>query len=193
VKEESVIDFVNKLICDAIDHRASDIHLEPYENVLRIRWRIDGVLYDKETISGSGITHISSRIKVLAQIDTTEKRVPHDGKFKINVQGQDIDLRVSTFPSIYGEKVVVRILDRDQHMVALEKLGFSEQMLADFRTLLARSSGVFLVSGPTGSGKTTTLYAALSSLLSSEKNIVTLEDPVDIHYQVLLNLKLIPK
>jgi len=179
VKEESVIDFVNKLICDAIDHRASDIHIEPYENVLRIRWRIDGVLYDKETISGSGITHISSRIKVLAQIDTTEKRVPHDGKFKINVQGQDIDLRVSTFPSIYGEKVVVRILDRDQHMVALEKLGFSEQMLADFRTLLARSSGFFLVSGPTGSGKTTTLYAALSSLLSSEKNIVTLEDPVE--------------
>jgi general secretion pathway protein E len=179
VKEESVIDFVNKLICDAVEHRASDIHLEPYENMLRIRWRIDGVLYDKETISGSGTTHISSRIKVLAQIDTTEKRIPHDGKFKIYIHGQDIDLRVSTFPSIYGEKVVVRILDRDQHMVALEKLGFADHMLADFKALLMRSSGFFLVSGPTGSGKTTTLYAALSTLHSSEKNIITLEDPVE--------------
>jgi type II secretory ATPase GspE/PulE/Tfp pilus assembly ATPase PilB-like protein len=179
VKEESVIDFVNKLICDATERGVSDIHLEPYEDLLRIRWRIDGVLYDKEALSGPSLMHVGARIKVLARIDTTEKRIPHDGKFRVNVRGRDIDLRVSTFPSVYGEKVVVRILDRDQHMVMLEKLGFTEQMLGDFKSLLMRSSGFFLVSGPTGSGKTTTLYAALSALNSPEKNIMTLEDPVE--------------
>jgi type II secretory ATPase GspE/PulE/Tfp pilus assembly ATPase PilB-like protein len=179
VKEESVIAYVDTLVREAIEHRASDIHVEPCEDSVRIRWRIDGVLYDKETLTDVGMTQVCSRIKVLAQIDTTEKRIPHDGKFKISLHNQDIDLRVSTFPCIYGEKVVVRVLDRNQQMIALDKLGFVGSMLNDFKQLLARSSGFFLVSGPTGSGKTTTLYAALSALHSSEKNIVTLEDPVE--------------
>lgn len=177
--ENSVISIVDTLVNEAIVHRASDIHLESQANSLRVRWRIDGVLYDKETIDSLNMAQVLSRIKVLAQIDITEKRVPHDGKFKIVSDGHEIDLRVSSFPSIYGEKIVIRILDRAHHMIALENLGFSDTMLNSFKNLLNRSNGFFLVSGPTGSGKTTTLYAALSTLNSPEKNIITLEDPVE--------------
>lgn len=177
--ENSIIEIVDKLINEAVVHRASDIHLESQADALRVRWRIDGMLYDKEMIENIFMPQVLSRIKVLAAIDITEKRIPHDGKFKVIVNGQEIDLRVSSFPSMYGEKIVIRILDRAQHMITLDNLGFSSSMLSSFNALLARANGFFLVSGPTGSGKTTTLYAALSALNSPEKNVVTLEDPVE--------------
>ena len=191
--ENSIIDIVNSLICDAIDHLASDIHLESQPDALRVRWRIDGVLYDKEQIEGIFMAQVLSRIKVLAHIDITEKRIPHDGKFKVLFNGQEIDLRVSTFPSIHGEKIVIRILDRTHHMITLDKLGFTDAMLSSFKTLLSRSSGFFLVSGPTGSGKTTTLYAALSALNSSEKNIITLEDPVEYSLEGITQSQIHPE
>ena len=141
--ENSIIDIVDSLIYDAIEHLASDIHLESQADALRVRWRIDGVLYDKEEIEALFMAQVLSRIKVLAHIDITEKRIPHDGKFKVLVNGQEIDLRVSSFPSIYGEKIVIRILDRAHHMITLEHLGFTLQMLDAFKTLLSRSSGFF--------------------------------------------------
>lgn len=177
--ENSIVELIDLLIFDAIAHQASDIHLESQPEALRVRWRIDGVLYDKEQIELNHMHQVLSRIKVLANIDITEKRIPHDGKFKVMVNRQEIDLRVSSFPSIHGEKIVIRILDRAHHMITLDKLGFSGAMLSSFKQLLSRSNGFFLVSGPTGSGKTTTLYAALSALNSPEKNIITLEDPVE--------------
>ncbi len=146
---------------------------------LRIRYRIDGVLYDQSPIEKQLMHQVISRFKVLSHIDITEKRIPQDGKFRCTVAGQAIDLRVSTFPSLYGEKLVVRILDRTQTAIALENLGFSAAMLDAVQRLVVRSNGFFLATGPTGSGKTTTLYALLASLNASDKNIITLEDPVE--------------
>jgi type II secretory ATPase GspE/PulE/Tfp pilus assembly ATPase PilB-like protein len=191
--ESSIIEIVDKLINEAIVHRASDIHLESQASALRIRWRIDGVLHDKEMIEQIYMPQVLSRIKVLAAIDITEKRVPHDGKMQVIVNDREVDLRVSSFPSIYGEKIVIRILDRAQHMITLDKLGFSPNMLNSFESLLARANGFFLVSGPTGSGKTTTLYAALSSLNSPEKNIVTLEDPVEYNLEGITQSQIHPE
>lgn len=191
--ENSIVDIVDSLIYDAIDHQASDIHLESQQDALRVRWRIDGVLYDKKQIESLLMAQVLSRIKVLAHIDITEKRIPHDGKFKVIVDGQEIDLRVSAFPSIHGEKIVIRILDRAHHMITLDKLGFSDTMLASFKKLLSRSNGFFLVSGPTGSGKTTTLYAALSTLNSPEKNIITLEDPVEYSLEGITQSQIHPE
>ena len=191
--ENSIIEIVNALISDAIEHQASDIHLESQPDALRVRWRIDGVLYDKEPIESFFMAQVLSRIKVLAHIDITERRIPHDGKFKILFNGQEIDLRISSFPSIHGEKIVIRILDRAHHMITLDKLGFSDGMLDSFKALLSRSSGFFLVSGPTGSGKTTTLYAALSGLNSPEKNIITLEDPVEYSLEGITQSQIHPE
>ena len=177
----SAIELVDSVIADAIAHRASDVHFESLQNGLRVRWRIDGILYDKAGIDADIAQQVLSRIKVLANIDIAERRIPHDGKFSITLDGHLVDLRVSTFPSIYGEKIVVRILDRFQHMMSLEQLGISSTMLATFHALLKKSHGFFLVAGPTGSGKTTTLYASLTTLHAPEKNIITLEDPVEYY------------
>ena len=147
----------------------------------RVRWRIDGVLFDKTFCRIATRTAIVSRIKVISNINIAERRLPHDGKFSMMVDGKQVDLRVSTFPSLYGEKIVIRILDRSQHMIALDQLGLSQPMLESFSKLLFKSSGFFLVAGPTGSGKTTTLYAGLAALNSPEKNIITLEDPIEYY------------
>lgn len=178
-QEFPVIRMVDTLIATAIVRSASDIHFEPMEQSLRVRLRIDGVLHEHEVVNHTVMQQMLARLKVLANINIAEKRVPQDGKFRIATNNAEIDLRVSTFPTLYGEKIVVRILDRADHTIALNTLGLThgiEQSVAD---IIAKAHGFFLVAGPTGSGKTTTLYAALSRLNSAEKNIITLEDPVE--------------
>ncbi len=174
-----VIQLVQDILEKAISLVASDIHLEPTEESLRVRFRVDGMLYDQESIAEAIMHQVLSRIKVLANVDIAEKRVPQDGTFSITVNENSVDLRVSTFPSQFGEKIVVRILDRTVHTMELEKIGMHTNTLTTFKRLINQSSGFFLVVGPTGSGKTTTLYAALDYLNHPEKNIITLEDPIE--------------
>jgi len=174
-----VIQLVDSLVKNAVIRSASDIHVEPTPAGARVRYRVDGVLYDQDVLPRSIMNQVISRLKILANINIAEKRIPQDGKFRISLDGNDVDLRVSTFPSIHGQKVVIRILDRSKTMINLDSLGFKQKMLTTFDKLVHRSSGFFLVTGPTGSGKTTTLYAALSALNTPEKNIITLEDPVE--------------
>ncbi len=185
--EASVIQLVDSLVHAAIERSASDIHVESTPHGARVRYRIDGVLYDQETIPPSKAAQLISRLKVLAHVDIAEKRIPQDGKFRVAVNqdadNHDVDLRVSTFPALHGEKVVIRILDRSKNMITLESLGFNDHMLGQFKHLVSRPSGFFLVTGPTGSGKTTTLYAALAQLNTPEKNIITLEDPVEYNLE----------
>lgn len=175
----SVIQVVDEIIAHAVRHAASDIHFEISPTELRIRYRIDGVLYDQLGLPSQIAHQVIARIKVLAHIDIAQHRVPHDGKFGMVINNQHIDFRVSMFPSVNGEKVVIRILDCAHSILEFKKLGFTQEIRDIFQKLLQKSHGFFLVSGPTGSGKTTTLYAALSELNSSEKNIITLEDPVE--------------
>ncbi|HSW73663.1 MAG TPA: GspE/PulE family protein [Candidatus Limnocylindria bacterium] len=174
-----VVHLVDAIIRKAIAHAASDVHFQSTDNQLRVRYRIDGMLYDQRGIDKTRAQQVLSRLKVLAHLDVTEKRIPQDGKFRMQVDQQPVELRVSTFPTLHGEKIVVRILDRTQTKIDLDHLGLHEDMLRSFKQLLSCASGFFLVTGPTGSGKTTTLYAGLSMLNSPEKNIITLEDPVE--------------
>lgn len=178
--EQSVIQKVDQLINQAISKGASDIHLQPTQAHLRVRFRLDGVLHDQPSFDSTIMPQILSRIKVLAHINIAERRMPQDGKFSVMFGDQrSVDLRISTFPTPFGEKIVIRILDRSAHMIALDKLGFLPTMLAEFKQVLQHPYGFLLVTGPTGSGKTTTLYSILSLLNSTEKNIVTLEDPIE--------------
>lgn len=183
MQNQSVVRQVDALVRSAIEKSASDIHLEPTSNFLRIRFRIDGVLYDQAHIEQSIMQQTVSRLKVLAQMDIAEKRLPLDGKFSMTFEGKPIDFRVSTFPSLFGEKMVVRILDREAHAMSLDQLGFMPDMLSEVKKLSQTQNGFFLVTGPTGSGKTTTLYAILSELHAPEKNIITLEDPVEYNLE----------
>ena len=175
----SAVGIVQKIIEQAIDVGASDIHLESLENGLRVRFRLDGVLYDQEIVDKDTSDQVISRIKVLAGIDIAQKRIPQDGKFKLSHKNKLVDFRVSTFPSSHGQKIVIRILDKDQQNINLENLGFLEADLKKIKDLISKNHGFILVTGPTGSGKTTTLYAALQKLHTPEKNIITLEDPVE--------------
>ncbi len=174
---------VEELITKAIACAASDIHCEPTDKELRIRYRIDGVLVEQTSIPAEIALQVISRIKVLANVDVAERRIPQDGKFsvqkKTGVKNSTIDLRVATFPTPYGEKIVVRILDHSHTLLDLDHIGLSLSMLNSIKKLLNQSNGFFLVTGPTGSGKTTTLYAALHAIKNNEKNIVTLEDPIE--------------
>lgn len=171
------VSIVNAMLVEAIHLGVSDIHLESITGGLRVRYRIDGVLIDQLPISQDFADQVISRIKVLAGIDIAKRRIPQDGKFKL--EDRAIDFRVSTFPSVKGEKVVVRILDKEQQNITLESLGMSEDVYNSFLKIINKNSGFVLVTGPTGSGKTTTLYAALNKLHQPDKNIITLEDPVE--------------
>ena len=178
-QEAPVVKLVNLIIERAIGKNASDIHAEPSDRALEIRYRVDGVLHPEIVIPRMLKAAVLSRLKILAKINIAERRIPQDGRFSVNVQGKKIDLRVSTFPTIHGEKVVMRILERAGTTIALDDLGMNENILSRFGQILGLSHGIVLVTGPTGSGKTTTLYAALNQVNTTEKNIVTLEDPVE--------------
>ena len=177
--EAPVIRLVNQIISRVIDLRASDIHIEPFEDGLHIRYRIDGVLQEGELVDASLAAAVASRIKLLAHLDIAERRLPQDGRIKNRVKGHELDLRVSTLPTVHGESVVMRVLDRANIRLDLEDMGFSPDNLARYRTLIDRPHGILLVTGPTGSGKTTTLYASLAKLDAEALKIVTVEDPVE--------------
>jgi type IV pilus assembly protein PilB len=176
-----VIKLVHLIIQEAVTMRASDIHIEPFAERVRIRYRIDGVLMERDSPPRRLLGAIVSRLKIMGSIDIAEKRRPQDGRIKILVAGKDIDLRVSILPTTHGQSVVMRILDRDNIKVGLQDLGFADDNFATFKGLVKRPNGILLVTGPTGSGKTTTLYAALNELNRPDVKIITAEDPVEYY------------
>jgi type IV pilus assembly protein PilB len=190
-EQAPVVKLVNSLISDAVRKGASDIHIEPYERTLRVRFRIDGTLYEMMSPPFRMKAAIISRLKIMADLDIAERRVPQDGRIKLRLLGRSIDLRVSSLPTIFGEKVVMRILDKGNLNIDLNKLGFQQQAFTDFSRAIAMPYGMVLVTGPTGSGKTTTLYSALSKINIPDVNIMTAEDPVEYNLeginQVLVN------
>ncbi|RMF23278.1 MAG: type II secretion system protein GspE [Deltaproteobacteria bacterium] len=177
--EAPVIRLVNQILSRAVEQRASDIHVEPFENELRVRYRIDGVLHDVDAPPRSLTAAVISRIKLMAKLNIAERRLPQDGRIKIRLVGREIDLRVSSLPTLYGESVVLRILDRSSIVVDLTRLGMPDDTLETFTHLISQPHGLLLVTGPTGSGKTTTLYGALDKINSPDKKIITIEDPVE--------------
>lgn len=180
--EAPIIRLVNKLFYQAVKERASDIHIEPFEARLKIRFRIDGTLYERLNPPKVYHSAIVSRVKVMAGLNIAERRLPQDGRIRIKVAGKDVDIRVSAIPTAFGERLVLRILDRSSLLLGIGDLGMVDDQISSFRRLIHSANGIILVTGPTGSGKTTTLYAAMEELNSSERNILTVEDPVE--YQI---------
>ena len=177
--EAPVIRLVNLIMQRAVESRASDIHIEPFENRLKVRYRVDGVLQEVEAPPAKSTAAVISRIKIMAKLNIAERRLPQDGRIMHRVQGKELDLRVSTVPTSHGESVVMRILDRESIVLDFDSLGFDEQIRRQFVHQLQMPHGIILVTGPTGSGKTTTLYTALSALNTPERKIITVEDPVE--------------
>jgi type II secretion system protein E len=177
----SIIRFVNQILTEAIELRATDVHIEPFENTLRVRYRVDGVLQEASVASEvkQFQAAIVSRLKILSKLDIAEKRVPQDGRIKIRIADHEIDVRVSVIPMLYGEALVLRLLDRSSILLGLDKLGMSEHDLALTKVTLERPHGIILVTGPTGSGKTTSLYAALAQINDVRRKIITIEDPIE--------------
>ncbi|MCM8771610.1 MAG: Flp pilus assembly complex ATPase component TadA [Candidatus Omnitrophica bacterium] len=192
-EDAPVIKFVNSLFANAIEKRATDIHLEPGERNVYIRFRIDGVLYNFTSPPKSSYPAIVTRIKILSNLDIGERRLPQDGRFKIKLREKEVDVRVSTLPTIYGEKVVLRLLDKEKLVLDLEMLGFEKEELEKFKKALKRPYGMIIVTGPTGSGKTTTLYSGLSFINTPEKNIITIEDPVEYQLEGINQVQVKPK
>lgn len=193
-QDTTIIKYVHKILVDAIHQKASDIHFEPYDNIYRIRFRIDGILYQAAMPPLSLASRITSRLKVMSQLDISERRLPQDGRFKIKLTPKHtIDFRISTCPTVHGEKIVIRVLDSDSNALDITKLGFEPLQQEIFAKTIQLPYGMILVTGPTGSGKTVTLYTALSQLNTIERNICTVEDPVEINLrginQVNINLK----
>jgi type IV pilus assembly protein PilB len=176
-----IVRLVQLMITEAVQLRASDIHVEPFEDRVRIRYRIDGVLHERDRLPKRQLGAIISRIKILSSIDIAEKRRPQDGRIKVNIGEKELDLRVSIIPTSMGQSAVLRLLDKDNIRIGVRQLGFSEEMYKKFSTLIRRPNGIILVTGPTGSGKTTTLYAALNGLNRPDKKIITAEDPVEYY------------
>ena len=182
-EDAPVVKLVNLILTDAIKKGASDIHIEPYEKTFRVRYRIDGVLYEVMQPPTRLKAAITSRVKIMAQLDIAERRLPQDGRIKIKMSGREMDYRVSTLPTLFGEKVVLRLLDKANLQLDMTKLGFEVHALTDFESGILMPYGMVLVTGPTGSGKTTTLYSALNRLNTTETNIMTAEDPVEFNLQ----------
>jgi type IV pilus assembly protein PilB len=193
VEDAPIVKFVNMLITQATQDRASDIHVEPTEHDLRIRFRIDGVLHEVMRSPRSIQAGVISRLKVMADINIAERRIPQDGRISMKVQGRSIDLRVATLPTVFGEKIVMRILDKGQALLRLEELGFLPETLARFENCYRKPYGAILVTGPTGSGKSTTLYAALNQVNEPDRNIITVEDPVEYRLPGINQVQVHPK
>jgi general secretion pathway protein E len=177
--EAPVIRLVNSVMQRAVESNASDIHLEPFDGCLKIRYRIDGVLVDVESPPASSMAAVTSRIKIMSKLNIAERRLPQDGRIKMRIQGKELDLRVSTVPTLYGESVVIRLLDKESVSFDFGRLGFDDESIETLESVLKMPHGIFLVTGPTGSGKSTTLYTALSRLNSPDRKIITVEDPVE--------------
>ena len=178
-EDAPIIKLVNLLITQAVNDRASDIHIEPGERSLRVRYRIDGVLHEVMSPPKSVQAGITSRLKIMADINIAERRIPQDGRIGLKVQGKAIDIRVATLPTVYGEKIVMRLLDKSSVMLQLSDLGFLPENYVRFQESYKKPYGMILVTGPTGSGKSTTLYATLNILNQSNVNVITVEDPVE--------------
>ncbi len=191
--EAPIIRFVNSLLTQAVKDRASDIHIEPFERDLSVRFRIDGVLYEVVKPSKRLQAAIISRVKIMSGLNIAERRLPQDGRIRIKIAGRDIDIRTSTVPVTHGERVVMRLLDRTQAQLGLGEVGLAPDKLETFRALIRKPHGIILVTGPTGSGKTTTLYAALTEINSPELNILTVEDPVEYQLQGIGQMQVNPK
>jgi general secretion pathway protein E len=191
--EAPVIRLVNLVIQRAVEARASDIHVEPFENRLKVRYRIDGVLEEVESPPASSTAAVISRIKIMAKLNIAERRLPQDGRIMLRVQGKELDLRVSTVPTSFGESVVMRILDRESVVLDFHSLGFTDDFLPQFLEVLELPHGIMLVTGPTGSGKTTTLYTALSKLNTPDVKIITVEDPVEYQLEGVNQIQVKPQ
>jgi general secretion pathway protein E len=192
--EAPVIRLLNSILSQAVKERASDIHIEPYEREVEVRFRIDGILYKMLTPPKVVQEALISRVKIMSGLNIAEKRLPQDGRIRIIVAGHDIDIRVSIVPTFFGERVVLRLLDKKKGLLSLEDIGLSTGSVDIMSRLLLRNNGILLVTGPTGSGKSTTLYAALNRLNSTEKNIITIEDPIEYQLkgvgQIQVNAKI---
>jgi general secretion pathway protein E len=191
--EAPIIKLVNMVINRAVESRASDIHIEPFEDELKVRYRIDGVLHDIESLPKKLQAAILSRLKIMAKLNIAEKRLPQDGRIKLKVAEKDIELRVSTIPVLYGEGVVMRILQKEGITIDLNLLGFSRQTLQAFNQLIKKPNGIVLVTGPTGSGKTTTLYGALDKINTPDKKIITVEDPIEYQLNGVNQIQMKPQ
>ncbi|OGL39488.1 MAG: type II secretion system protein GspE [Candidatus Schekmanbacteria bacterium GWA2_38_9] len=189
-----IIKLVNVILFQAVKKRASDIHIEPFEKELRVRYRIDGILYDTINPPVRYLSAVISRIKIMANLDIAEKRLPHDGRIKIKIADRLIDIRVSIIPTAFGERVVMRLLDKSSILLGLEDVGLFPDDLKTIHAMIKKTNGIILVTGPTGSGKTTTLYAALTKVNTTDKNIITIEDPIEYQLfgigQIQVNTKI---
>ena len=191
--EAPIIKLVNLFITRAVESRASDIHIEPFEDELKVRYRIDGVLHDIETAPKRLQAAIVSRVKIMAKLNIAERRLPQDGRIRLKVDEREIDLRVSTIPVLFGESVVMRILLKEGIIIDLNQIGFSSHLLEAFEKLITKPNGIILVTGPTGSGKTTTLYGALDKINSPDKKIITVEDPVEYQLKGVNQIQIKPQ
>lgn len=192
-QEQGIIRLVNLVIDNAAKENASDIHVEPEETDVRIRYRIDGLLYDREILPLKTQAALSSRIKLLSQMNIAERRLPQDGRIRGRFAGKEVDIRVSTIPTVYGESIVMRLLDREASFISLEDLGFDRELLDKYGRIIKKPYGMFLITGPTGSGKTTTLYASLDKINSPDKKIITIEEPVEYLLKGINQIQVRPK
>lgn len=183
--DSPAVELVNIVLKQAIEEKASDIHIEPEEDELRIRFRIDGILHEVMKTPKNLESSVITRLKIMSKLDIAEKRIPQDGRIELKYKEKDIDVRISTLPTVNGEKIVMRILDKSNVMINLENLGFEKDNLEKFRKLIRKPHGIILVTGPTGSGKTSTLYGALNEINTLDKNIITLEDPVEYQLKII--------
>ncbi len=192
-EDAPIIRYVNTLIFRAANQRASDIHIEPFEEVLKVRFRIDGVLHDVDQEDKAFQAAILSRVKIMANLDIAEKRLPQDGRIGLRIAGQDVDIRVSTVPTRYGERIVLRLLEKTNQLLDLTSLGLSRKNIQILERIIRKPHGILLVTGPTGSGKTTTLYACLTKINSVDKNILTVEDPIEYEISGIGQMQVNPK